>query len=96
VRGRRGSEEHVEAKDWRGRRAMDADGERLPWPAGLGVRPGRRHRRGAQQGGAASPGVHREPLPKEGIAGPPNAYAGMCVFFYLSLVNMYKFKLHTW
>ena len=74
----------MEVKDRRGGRAVDADGERLPWPAGLGVRPGRRHRRGAQQGGAASPGVHREPLPKEGIAGPPNAYAGMCFFLFVA------------
>jgi hypothetical protein len=44
ARGRRGSEEHVEVKDRRRRRAMDADDEQLPWPTGLGVRPALVHR----------------------------------------------------
>jgi len=66
--------DHVEAKGLRGRRGMAADGEQLSWPAGVGVRPRRRHGPGARQGGAASPGVLGEPLPKEGIAGPPHAH----------------------
>lgn len=73
---------------------MDADSEWFPWPAGVGVRRRCRHPRGAQQGGAASSGVHREPLPEEGIAGPLHAHAGAqyilsCI--YATHAHMYAF-----
>ncbi|KAL6646670.1 hypothetical protein ACP70R_015747 [Stipagrostis hirtigluma subsp. patula] len=67
--------QHVEAQDLRGRQSMVADSERLPRPAGVGVRPLGRYGGGARTCGETAQGVHAEPLPEEGVAGPPHAHA---------------------